>query len=143
MPSSAGAIEWQKAVAKKGATMRLGALQIMVEKGSTAEQLYGGTEISERHRHRYEINPNYIDRIQEKGLKFTGRAPDGKRMEIAGGVILAIGFGVRAGFGLFDKHVREAEYDGKGIIDLMRYTSGEPAECGKFFRFNKLRSALF
>ena len=73
----------QKNVTKKGATMRLGALQIIVEKGSKAEELYGSTEIMERHRHRYEINPNYIDRIQEKGLKFTGKSPDGKRMEIA------------------------------------------------------------
>jgi CTP synthase len=73
----------QKNVTKKGATMRLGAQQIMVEKGSTAEKLYGSTEISERHRHRYEINPHYIDLIQDKGLKFTGRSADGKRMEIA------------------------------------------------------------
>ena len=55
----------------------------MVDKGSMAEKLYGTTEISERHRHRYEINPHYIEMIQEKGLKFTGRSPDGKRMEIA------------------------------------------------------------
>jgi len=73
----------QKEVTKKGATMRLGAQTILVEKGSTAERLYASTEIMERHRHRYEINPHYIDRIQEKGLKFTGRSPDGKRMEIA------------------------------------------------------------
>ena len=37
----------------------------------------------ERHRHRYEINPHYIDRIQEKGLKYTGKSPDGRKMEIA------------------------------------------------------------
>lgn len=73
----------QKQVTKKGATMRLGAQQILVEPGSKAAELYGATEISERHRHRYEINPQYIDRIQEKGLKFTGKSPDGKRMEIA------------------------------------------------------------
>jgi CTP synthase len=73
----------QKNVTKKGATMRLGAQSVIVEKGSAAEKLYGATEIQERHRHRYEINPHYIDRIQEKGLKFTGKSPDGKRMEIA------------------------------------------------------------
>lgn len=73
----------QKQMTKKGATMRLGAQQVLVEAGSRAAKLYGATEISERHRHRYEINPHYIDRIQEKGLKFTGRSPDGKRMEIA------------------------------------------------------------
>jgi CTP synthase len=73
----------QKGVTKMGATMRLGAQPILVDKGSMAEKLYGATEISERHRHRYEINPHYIEMIQEKGLKFTGRSPDGKRMEIA------------------------------------------------------------
>ena len=73
----------QKQVTKKGATMRLGAQQVIVDPGSKAAGLYKATEISERHRHRYEINPHYIDRIQEKGLKFTGKSPDGKRMEIA------------------------------------------------------------
>lgn len=73
----------QKNVTKKGATMRLGAQQILVEKGSVAWQLYRESEIMERHRHRYEINPHYIDMIQEKGLKFTGKSADGKRMEIA------------------------------------------------------------
>jgi CTP synthase len=73
----------QKNVTKKGATMRLGAQDIEVEKGSTAHKLYGATTISERHRHRFEVNPHYIDRIQEKGLKFTGRSPDGRKMEIA------------------------------------------------------------
>jgi len=73
----------QKSVTRKGATMRLGAQQVLVEKGSKAEKLYRATEIMERHRHRYEINPLYIDRIQENGLKFTGKSPDGNRMEIA------------------------------------------------------------
>jgi len=73
----------QKSVTKKGATMRLGAQPIIIEDDSMAEKLYGAREISERHRHRYEINPHYIEMIQEKGLRFTGKSPDGKRMEIA------------------------------------------------------------
>ena len=73
----------QKDVTKKGATMRLGAQDVLVEKGSKAHRLYGATTISERHRHRFEVNPHYIDMIQDKGLKFTGRSPDGKKMEIA------------------------------------------------------------
>jgi CTP synthase len=73
----------QKTVTKKGATMRLGAQPVVIDKGSKAEQLYGSTEIMERHRHRYEVNPHYIDRIQEMGLKYTGRSPDGKKMEVA------------------------------------------------------------
>ncbi|MCJ7606599.1 MAG: CTP synthase (glutamine hydrolyzing) [Thermoplasmata archaeon] len=72
----------QKDVTKKGATMRLGAQPVMLEKGSTAEKLYGASEISERHRHRFEVNPHYIDRLQEKGLRFTGRSPDGGKMEV-------------------------------------------------------------
>ncbi|MBU1159121.1 MAG: CTP synthase (glutamine hydrolyzing) [Candidatus Thermoplasmatota archaeon] len=72
----------QKNVTRMGATMRLGAQAIVIEKGSKAEKMYGSNEISERHRHRYEVNPHYIDRIQESGLKYTGRSPDGKRMEI-------------------------------------------------------------
>jgi len=72
----------QKNVTKKGATMRLGAQPVIVEKGSAAEGLYGATEIMERHRHRYEINPHYIDLMQSKGMKYTGKSPDGKRMEI-------------------------------------------------------------
>jgi CTP synthase len=63
--------------------MRLGAQEVILEKGSKVEKLYGSTKIMERHRHRYEINPPYIDRIQEKGLKFTGKTPDGEKMEIA------------------------------------------------------------
>jgi CTP synthase len=73
----------QKDVTKKGATMRLGAQKVLVEKGSMAESLYGATEIMERHRHRYEINPHYIERIQENGLRYTGKSPDGRKMEIA------------------------------------------------------------
>jgi CTP synthase len=73
----------QKDVTKKGATMRLGAQDVLVEKGSTAHKLYGSTTISERHRHRFEVNPHYIEMIQDKGLRFTGRSPDGKKMEIA------------------------------------------------------------
>ncbi|MDH4123676.1 MAG: CTP synthase (glutamine hydrolyzing) [Thermoplasmata archaeon] len=72
----------QRGVERKGATMRLGAQAVMVQSGTTAHRLYGVTEISERHRHRYEINPEYIDRIEAAGMKYTGRSPDGRRMEI-------------------------------------------------------------
>ncbi|UCE80408.1 MAG: CTP synthase (glutamine hydrolyzing) [Methanobacteriota archaeon] len=73
----------QKDVMKKGATMRLGAQDVIVERGSKAGKLYGSKTVSERHRHRFEVNPHYIDMIQNKGMKFTGRSPDGKKMEIA------------------------------------------------------------
>ena len=73
----------QKNVTKKGATMRLGAQEVLVDEGSKANKLYGATTIMERHRHRFEVNPHYIGRIQENGLRFTGRSPDGNKMEIA------------------------------------------------------------
>lgn len=66
-----------------GATMRLGAYPAKLKKGSVAEGAYGSTSISERHRHRYEVNPDYIERLEGAGLVFSGRSPDGVLMEIA------------------------------------------------------------
>jgi len=63
-----------------GGTMRLGAHDTEIEPGSLAHQLYGTTSCTERHRHRYEVNPEYIDRIEETGLVFSGRSAN--RMEI-------------------------------------------------------------
>ncbi len=63
--------------------MRLGACPVIIDEGSKAHELYGSREISERHRHRYEINPEYIKQIEAYGFKFTGKAPDKRRMEIA------------------------------------------------------------
>lgn len=66
-----------------GGTMRLGACPAVLESGSIARKAYGVAEISERHRHRYEVNPEYIKRIEEKGMIFSGKSPDGVLMEIA------------------------------------------------------------
>ncbi len=66
-----------------GGTMRLGACPAVLEAGSIARKAYGLVEISERHRHRYEVNPEYIKRIEEKGMIFSGKSPDGILMEIA------------------------------------------------------------
>jgi len=71
----------QKGVDDMGATMRLGDHEVKISKGKASE-LYGKNTISERHRHRYEINPEYIDQIESKGLKYTGRDLSGRRMEI-------------------------------------------------------------
>ena len=61
-----------------GGTMRLGAYPAILRRGSLISQVYGGaTEISERHRHRYEININYRDRLEQHGLRFAGLSPDG------------------------------------------------------------------
>jgi len=74
----------QKGVKDMGATMRLGAHDVTLAAGSKARTLYGGkAKISERHRHRFEVNPLFIGRIEKSGLKFTGRSKDGVRMEVA------------------------------------------------------------
>jgi CTP synthase len=60
-----------------GGTMRLGAYPAMLQRGSLISQIYGSTEIEERHRHRYEININYRDRLEQHGMRFAGLSPDG------------------------------------------------------------------
>ena len=72
----------QKGVPDMGATTRLGAQEVHVEEGSKAHALYGRTVISERHRHRYEVNPDYIGMMEDRGWRFTGRSECGTRMEI-------------------------------------------------------------
>jgi len=65
-----------------GGTMRLGAYPGILKKGSKAALAYGTTEISERHRHRYEVNIAYKDRLEQQGLIFSGMSPDGRLPEI-------------------------------------------------------------
>lgn len=65
-----------------GATMRLGAYPALLKKDSIAAKAYGALEISERHRHRWEVNPSYIEAFEKNGLVFSGKSPDGKLMEI-------------------------------------------------------------
>jgi CTP synthase len=65
-----------------GATMRLGGCPAVLRKRTIAYGAYGKSKISERHRHRWEVNPKYIMKLEEKGLIFSGISPDGKLMEI-------------------------------------------------------------
>lgn len=65
-----------------GGSMRLGEYPAMLAKGSISARAYGAREITERHRHRYEVNPDYVERLTEKGMIFSGTSPDGKLMEI-------------------------------------------------------------
>lgn len=65
-----------------GGTMRLGAYRATLAEGSRAAEIYGATEISERHRHRYEVNTTYKKQLEDAGLKFSGLSPDGKLPEI-------------------------------------------------------------
>lgn len=66
-----------------GATMRLGAYPAILKKGTVAYNAYGKNKISERHRHRWEVNPEYIESLEKAGLVFSGKSADGKLMEIA------------------------------------------------------------
>ncbi|MFA6183988.1 MAG: CTP synthase [Parcubacteria group bacterium] len=65
-----------------GATMRLGAYKAFLEKNTIAYGAYGKKEISERHRHRWEVNPDYVERLKKGGLVFSGKSADGRLMEI-------------------------------------------------------------
>ncbi|MBI1909084.1 MAG: CTP synthase [Deltaproteobacteria bacterium] len=75
-------MEEQKAVVTKGATMRLGSYPCRVEKGSNAFAAYSEKEISERHRHRYEFNNSYEEKLSQKGLVVSGVCPEGNLVEI-------------------------------------------------------------
>ncbi|HEY4476707.1 MAG TPA: CTP synthase [Candidatus Paceibacterota bacterium] len=65
-----------------GGTMRLGAYLAKLHTGTIAAVAYGASEVSERHRHRYEVNPDYVATLEQAGLIFSGRSPDGRLMEI-------------------------------------------------------------
>jgi CTP synthase len=68
---------------KMGGTMRLGAYPAKLTQGTQAAKAYKDLTITERHRHRYEVNPDYIEALTDKGLVFSGVSPDGQLMEIA------------------------------------------------------------
>ena len=72
----------QKNVKGYGGTMRLGAYDCIVKQGTKAEQVYGANKISERHRHRYEVNNEYIEQLSKAGLVFSGMSPDGMLAEM-------------------------------------------------------------
>jgi CTP synthase len=68
---------------KYGGTMRLGVYEADLAPDTIAHDAYGSDKIEERHRHRYEINPEYVAQIKDAGLVFSGTSPDGILMEIA------------------------------------------------------------
>ncbi|MFL5045322.1 MAG: CTP synthase [Xanthobacteraceae bacterium] len=70
------ALEQRKADGDLGGTMRLGAYAARLAPGSRVAGIYGGTEISERHRHRYEVNTTYRGRLEQRGMRFCGMSPD-------------------------------------------------------------------
>jgi len=72
----------QREVDSKGATMRLGAHEIRIKSGTKANLIYGQQSTFERHRHRYEVNPRYVEEIMRNDGVFSGYSTDGTRMEI-------------------------------------------------------------
>ena len=75
-------MESQKNITNMGGTMRLGAYKCNLLAGSRVAEIYGSSEISERHRHRYEFNNKYIDEYEAHGMKCTGRNPESDLVEI-------------------------------------------------------------
>lgn len=75
-------MEEQKQVNERGGTMRLGLWPCRLEEGSLAHKAYGKLEIQERHRHRYEFNNGYRDKLKDVGLVASGVSPDGRLVEI-------------------------------------------------------------
>ncbi|MBW1829219.1 MAG: CTP synthase (glutamine hydrolyzing) [Deltaproteobacteria bacterium] len=76
-----GILPEQKEVSEKGGTMRLGAYPAVLKKGSLVRSLYDAEAVSERHRHRYEVNPEFHSIIVEKGMVFSGTSRDGRLVE--------------------------------------------------------------
>ena len=70
-------LEQRRAEGDLGGTMRLGAYPALLKPGSRIAEIYGETRISERHRHRYEVNTGYRARLEDKGMVFAGMSPDG------------------------------------------------------------------
>ncbi len=75
-------LEEQRGVRNKGGSMRLGTWPTQIAKNTLAERIYGGTDVMERHRHRYEFNMKYRDRMNEKGFVISGTSPDGTLAEL-------------------------------------------------------------
>jgi CTP synthase len=72
----------QRGIEIKGATMRLGAHKVVVKPNTLACTLYKSEEVYERHRHRFEVNLDYLETLEKNGLVFSGKSTDGRRMEI-------------------------------------------------------------
>lgn len=74
-------LQEQRTIVNKGGTMRLGGYTAELLANSKVAELYGATKASERHRHRYEVNPKYHEVLSKNGLVFSGKSPDGKLVE--------------------------------------------------------------
>jgi len=77
-----GTVQQRDIASDKGGTMRLGAYPCMIKKNTLAHKAYGTSDISERHRHRYEFNNAFMDQLKEQGLVISGTSPDAELVEI-------------------------------------------------------------
>jgi CTP synthase len=75
-------MESQKGLTNKGGTMRLGAYPCRITQGSKAQVAYGASEITERHRHRFEFNNSFREKFEMNGIMFSGLSPDANLVEI-------------------------------------------------------------
>src|SRR5437667_11163920 len=75
-------LEEQGGVRNKGGSMRLGTWPTKIVQGTLAEKIYGDTEVTERHRHRYEFNMKYRDQMNTNGFVISGPSPDGTLAEL-------------------------------------------------------------
>lgn len=75
-------MDGQRNIVQKGGTMRKGAMTCLLKEGSKASEIYGQSEITERHRHRYEFNNSYREAFEKAGLVLSGTSPDGKLVEM-------------------------------------------------------------
>jgi CTP synthase len=77
-----GSVEVRDENSELGGTMRLGGQECLLEEGSIARNCYQKEVIVERHRHRYEVNNNYVERLEQNGMRFTGKSMDNSLMEV-------------------------------------------------------------
>jgi len=77
-----GSVEQRSSDTDLGGTMRLGSYPAVLKEGSRVAEIYGATEIQERHRHRYEVNIGYMEKLEASGVSFSGMSPDGELPEI-------------------------------------------------------------
>ncbi|OSQ37922.1 CTP synthase [Thalassospira mesophila] len=77
-----GRVERRSGEDDLGGTMRLGNYECKLVPGTHAREIYGSETVLERHRHRYEVNINFLEQLEQKGLKFSGLSPDGRLPEI-------------------------------------------------------------
>ncbi|MGY8789717.1 MAG: glutamine amidotransferase-related protein, partial [Pseudomonadales bacterium] len=77
-----GSVEVRDESSEKGATMRLGGQECRLEEDSIARNCYQKEVIVERHRHRFEVNNNYVEKLEQNGMRFTGKSMDNSLMEV-------------------------------------------------------------